>query len=301
VVPTIVGATASGKTAVALALKAHWPLTVLSADSRQVYRGLDIGTAKPTPAERAAVPHFGFDLVEPGEFYSAGRFARDAAVWLAGLPGDAFPVVVGGTGFYVRALADGLFREPPLDPARRDRLRAWARRAPMLGRWAARLDPAYRGGGLQRAMRAVELALLTGKALSSWQSIARVEGVMRPWYVRLTLPRAILHRRIERRVGEMLQRGLVAEVRRLLATGVPADAPGLDAVGYREVVRHLRGELPEAELKSAIVLATRQYAKRQETWFRHQLVGHPVVTLDATDEAGILARRITDLWAHRGD
>ena len=115
-VAVVVGPTAIGKTRVAAALARHWPLVVISADSRQVYRGLDRGTGKPTGAERVAVPHLGLDLIDPGERYSAGRFAREAAAWLAGLGPETWPVVVGGTGLYVRALADGLFREPPLDP-----------------------------------------------------------------------------------------------------------------------------------------------------------------------------------------
>ena len=291
----MVGPTAVGKTAVVLALAEHWPLLVIAADSRQVYRGLDIGTAKPTLEERRRVPHLGIDVVDVGERYSAGRFARDAAGWLSAAGSDR-RVVVGGTGFYVRALADGLFREPPLDRARRSRFREWARTAERLGRWAARLDPGYSGGGRQRAARTVEISLLTGRPLSWWQREAKAEGVMRPWYVRLTLPRAVLHRRIERRCRAMLEAGMVAEVRGLLAGGLAAGAPGLDAVGYREVVQHLRGDLPGDLLLNAITAATRRYAKRQETWFRHQLMGHPVITLDATDAPEPLARRIVDLW-----
>lgn len=300
-VPVLVGPTAVGKTAVALALAEHWPVAVISADSRQVYRGLDLGTAKPTVAERERVPHYGLDLVDPGVRYSAGRFAADAARWLAtSLERGAQPVVVGGTGFYVRALADGLFVEPPIERERRDRLRRWARGHEGLGRWAVRLDPAYSGGGRQRAARVIEIALLTGYPLSWWQRQASAEGVMRPWYVRLTVPRALLHRRVDTRVREMLRAGLVEEVRRLRSRGVARDAPGLDAVGYREVVQHLEGGLPEAALADAIARATRRYAKRQETWFRHQLVGHPVITLDATDVPDLLARRIVELWAERG-
>ena len=141
----------------ALALAAHWPLEIISADSRQIYRRLDIGTAKPTRKERARVPHHGLDLVDPGARYSAGHFARDAEGWLADIRGRGrLPVVVGGTGLYVRALAEGLFREPPLDPARRRSLDAFtARLEPLeLLRWAGRLDPGFRGGGRQRAARA---------------------------------------------------------------------------------------------------------------------------------------------------
>ena len=310
-VPVLVGPTGIGKTAVAVAMAALEPLTVISADARQVYRGLDIGTAKPDAAILRRVPHLGLDLVEPGERYSAGRFARDAARWLAEVRmAGRLPLVVGGTGLYVRALAEGLFREPPLDPARRDRLRAWAGglegRGGGLARWAARLDPRYAGGGRQRAARAVEVALLTGRALSWWQRQARETGLMRPWYIHLTLPSEALRRRIAERVDRMLAGGaLVAEVRGVLASGASADAPGLDGVGYREVVAVLQGRLLERDLREAIVVATRRYAKRQETWFGHQLrrdVGTGrqdaggVWTLDATDAPSVLAGRIHERW-----
>ena len=307
-VPVLAGPTAVGKTALAAALGRLLPITVISADARQVYRGLDIGTAKPDAAVRAELPHRGLDVVEPGERYSAGRFARDAARWLVEIAAEGRqPLVVGGTGLYIRALAGGLFREPPLDPARRDRVRAWAQAMPaaMLARWAGRLDPGFRGGGRQRAARGVEMALLTGRALSWWQREARDAGVMRPWYILLTLPRDALHRRIDARVDAMLAAGLVEEVRGVLTRGVPADAPGLDAVGYREVVAMLTGSLGPAELRAAIVRATRQYAKRQETWFRHQLRGEggsgkgegSVWTLDASDAPERLAALVRDRWA----
>lgn len=298
-VPVIVGPTGVGKTAVAVALARYWPVTVISADSRQVYRGLEVGTAKPSAAERRLAPHLGLDLVAPGERYSAGRFARDAARWLTELDPARRPVVVGGTGFYVRALADGLFREPEMDPARRERLRSWTGQREPLARWAARLDPQYTGGGRQRAARTVEVALLTGRPLSWWQREARVEGVMRPWYLRLTAPRATLHARILQRAERMIAGGWVEEVRALLAGGLSPDAPGLDAVGYPEVVRHLAGSLPAEQLVAAIAIATRRYAKRQETWFRHQLEGHPVISLDASGSPEALAGRIVELWEAR--
>ncbi len=299
VVPVLVGPTAVGKTAVACALAEHWPITVISADSRQVYRGLDIGTAKPTADILEQVPHVGLDVVDPGERYSAGRFARDATRWLTEIGPSRLPVVAGGTGFYGRALADGLFREPPIDARAREKFRAWAANADALGAWAARLDPEYRGGGRQRASRTVEVALLTGRPLSTWQREAKAEGAMRPWYVRLTAPRRFLHDRIRRRVGAMLRAGWVDEVRQVLQAGVAPDAAGLDGVGYRDVIAHLQGTVTERELADAIAASTRQYAKRQETWFRHQLIGHPVVTLDGTDPPNVLARRIVELWEER--
>ncbi len=252
----------------------------------------------------------GLDVVEPGERYSAGRFARDAAQWLGQIrDAGRQAVVVGGTGLYVRALAEGLFHEPPLEPARRERLRAWAATLTpaRLAHWAARLDRRFAGGGRQRAGRAIEVALLTGRGLSWWQAHARETGAMRPWYIQLTLPRDALHRRIAQRVDEMLAGGLVDEVRRILAAGVAPHAPGLDGVGYREVAAMLAGRLQERDLREAIVVATRRYAKRQETWFRHQLRGErgagsgsiEVWTLDATEPPDALAARIARQWRER--
>jgi tRNA dimethylallyltransferase len=308
--PVIVGPTGAGKTAVAVALASFTPITVISADARQIYRGLDIGTAKPSAETLARVPHLGLDLIDPGDRYSAGRFARDAAGWLAeARAAQRQPVVVGGTGLYIRALAEGLFHEPPFDPARREQLRHWSAllEGPDLARWAGRLDPRFPGGGRQRAARAIEVALLTGHALSWWQRAARESGTLRPWYIHLTAPRELLHRRLAARLDQMLAAGFVEEVRGVLETGVMPDAPGLDGVGYREVVSMVQGHLPEAELRDAILVSTRRYAKRQDTWFRHQLRGgvgsgqwEPEVwTLDATEEAGMLARLIFERWRDR--
>ena len=301
-VPVVVGPTAVGKTAVGLALAAHWPLEIISADSRQVYRRLDIGTAKPTRKERARVPHHGLDLVDPGTRYSAGHFARDAEGWLADIRArQRMPVVVGGTGLYVRALAEGLFREPALDTARRRSLDAFtARLEPLeLLRWAGRLDPGFRGGGRQRASRAIEVALLTGQPLSYWQEAARARAALEPWYVVLTVPRPVLHQRITRRAAEMVQRGLIEEVASVLAEGHAPTAPGLDGIGIREAVDYLHGRRPRAAVAEAIAVSTRQYAKRQQTWFRHQLAG-AVLTLDATRPPERLAAEIAEAWERRG-
>lgn len=298
----LVGPTAVGKTAVALALSAHWPLEIVSADSRQVYRRLDVGTAKPTRKERARVPHHGLDLVDPGERYSAGHFARDAVGWVAAVRNRGkLPLVVGGTGLYVRALAEGLFREPPLDSARRRSLDAFtARLEPLeLLRWAGRLDPGFRGGGRQRAARAIEVALLTGRPLSHWQKVARDGSAIDPWYIVLTVPRPVLHQRIAARAEEMMRRGLIEEVAAVLAEGHRPDAPGLDGVGIREAVEYLHGRRPRESVPGAVATSTRQYAKRQQTWFRHQL-GAPVLTLDATRGPERVAADIVEQWKARG-
>ncbi len=297
-VPVLVGPTAVGKTAVALALAERLPLEVVSADSRQIYRRLDIGTAKPTPRELRRVPHHGIDLVAPGERYSAGRFAREAAGWVTEIARRGRqPIVVGGTGLYVRALVEGLFLEPPLDPDRRRALDEYVARLGTsdLVRWASRLDPAFGGGGRQRAVRAIEVGLLSGQPLSLWQRHARAASVVDPWYVVLTVPRPVLHRRIEVRAEEMVRRGVIEEVASVLAEGTPPGAPGLDGVGIREAVEYLQGLRPRPMVAEAIAISTRQYAKRQETWFRHQLVG-PVLTIDATRPVERLAEEIAAAW-----
>lgn len=297
--PILVGPTAIGKTAVALALAELLPIEIVSADSRQVYRSLDVVTAKPTARERQRVPHHLIDLIRPGERYSAGRFAVEAADAIKAIRGRGrIPVVVGGTGLYIKALAHGLFVEPPLDRPRREQLVhvTAALDHASLVRWATRLDPAYSGaGGRQRAARAIEIALLTGQALSWWQRAAAVTGSVTPWIVRLTAPRPILHQRIQARTDEMVRRGLLQEIAAALADGAAPDAPGMDGVGVREAVAVLHGTLDHALLAGAISTSTRQYAKRQETWFRHQL-GDVALTIDATRAPRETAATIAAAW-----
>jgi tRNA dimethylallyltransferase len=191
-----------------------------------------------------------------------------------------------------------LFTEPALDPARRRSLDAWtARLEPIeLLRWAARLDPGFRGGGRQRAARAIEVALLTGRALTYWQQAARARGSLDPWYIVLTVPRPVLHQRIARRAEDMVRRGVIEEVAAVLAEGHPPNAPGLDGIGIREAVEYLHGARPRDTVAEAITMGTRQYAKRQQTWFRHQLTG-TVSTLDATRAPEKLAAEIAEMWA----
>ncbi len=204
--------------------------------------------------------------------------------WLADIRARGkLPVVVGGTGLYVRALAEGLFRgaaarsrQAPL--ARCVDRAARAHRAAALGRSAR---PGFRGGGRQRAARAIEVALLSGHPLSYWQQAARAQGSLDPWYIVLTVPRPVLHQRIARRAEEMVRRGLIEEVAAVLAEGHAATRPGLDGIGIREAVEYLHGSATARDGRRGDHHRTRQYAKRQQTWFRHQLAGN-VVMLDAT-------------------
>ena len=299
----ITGPTASGKTALSLEVARRLDGEIVSVDSRQVYRGMDIGTAKATAAERAAVPHQGLDLIEPSQRYSAGRFARDAQRWIAAIrERGRTPVLVGGTGFFLRALTQPLFREPPMESGRRRRLEQALE--PLdearLWRWLARLDPPIvsrmgGAGGRQRLKRAIEVALLTGRPLSWWQREAAGEEALPLLVFVCELPRAELYRRIDRRVHAMVEQGLLDEVRRLRDQGFDESVPGMSATGYREMLAHLRGDVSLDEAIEQIQRATRQYARRQLTWFRNQLP-ESAVRLDATRPVNELADEVADRW-----
>jgi tRNA dimethylallyltransferase len=303
----VVGATASGKTAASLALAARVHAEVISMDSRQVYRGMDVGTDKVRPAARALVPHHGLDLVAPDERYSAGRFARDARAWIAAIRArGCLPLLVGGSGFFLRALIDPVFAEPPLDPPRLAALRRYlaAQDRERLERWVERLDPERaalaRQGGPQRLSRTIEVALLSGRPLSWWHRAAPPEvGGLPGAIVVLDLPRDEMDRRIAERVGSMVEHGLVEEVRGLLAAGYTEDAPGMTGTGYREIAAHLRGEVSLEEALDQIRAHTRQYARRQLTWLRHQLPDS-AVRVDATAPAEEIADRALAAYEQAG-
>jgi tRNA dimethylallyltransferase len=296
----LTGPTASGKTGLAIAAARRLGAEIISMDSRQVYRGMDIGTAKPAAADRDGVLHHGFDLVEPSERYSAGAFARDATRWIADIRRrGAVPMLVGGTGFFLRALTHPLFDEPPMEPERRERLKRWLDRMPdpELHRWTAALEPeaAQRGGGRQRLARALEVALLSGRPLGWWhRHAAYPPPAIRPIIFVLELPRPLLFERIDARVGDMLAAGLVDEVRSLLDRGFGEADPGLNATGYVELIPHLRGAVPLDAAADAIRRNTRRYARRQLTWFRNQLPD--AERFDATRPTTELVERIEEAW-----
>lgn len=286
-IPFVLGATGTGKTTLAIALARRLDGEIVSADSRQAYRGLEVGTAAPTPAERAAVPHHGVGFLDPGERYGAGRFATLARGWIEGIRARGrSPIVAGGTGLFVRALLAPLFREPELDADRRRRLGAWlARRETVeLADWAARLDPAFaaRLGVVdrQRAGRGVEIALLTGRPLSWWHAHAPGDGPIPARSFVLELPPGEHRTRLAERVRAVLAGGWPEEVRGLLAAGYGEGSPAWNALGYREVAALVRGEIGEAEAEERIERATWRYARRQRTWLRTQLPGE-AVPLDA--------------------
>jgi tRNA dimethylallyltransferase len=297
----ITGPTAVGKTAIGILVAKRLGAEIVSMDSRQVYRGMDIGTAKPTLAEREGIPHFGFDLVSPAERYSAGRFARDARNWIAGIRERGHvALLVGGTGFFLRALTHPLFREPELAPEHRAGLDRFLREqdAEELRRWAEALDPraaGMRAGGRQRLQRVIEVALLTGHPITWWHAHAPGSDPLSAHIVVLERPRAVLVRRIDDRVERMLASGLADEVRELLAEGYTLESPGMNATGYAELVPYVRGERTLAEAVAMTRAATRRYARRQMTWFRNQLPPG-AVRLDAERPPQEVADTIVELW-----
>jgi tRNA dimethylallyltransferase len=274
----IVGPTATGKSALALAVAEELDGEIVNADALQVYRGFDLGTAKPSPEERQRVPHHLIDILDPHERYSAGEFARRARAAIADIEARGrLPIVAGGSGLYLRALIEGISPVPPGDPATRRALRARlaAEGLPALHAELARRDPETAArlppGDSQRILRALEVTLVSGVPLSAW--IARQPfGAQRLSATRvgLTLPRGVLYDRIAARVLRMVERGWVGEVARLLGSGLTPDLPAFQAIGYRQLARHVLGEWPLGRAVDETIQATRRFAKRQQTWFRKE-------------------------------
>ncbi len=275
----LMGPTASGKTALACALRERFPLELVSVDSALVYRGLDIGTAKPDAATLARHPHRLIDLRDPRDTYSAGDFRGDALQAMADIAAHGrVPLLVGGTGLYFRALQHGLAELPAADPVLR---RALEREAELLGLPAlharlATLDPPaaarIRVSDPQRLLRALEVIALSGRPLSELQ---RQAGERMPYrLLKLALvpvDRAPLRERIAQRFDAMLDAGFLDEVRGLRTRGLDPDLPALRAVGYRQAWEHLDGRTDAAKFRERAIFATRQLAKRQVTWLRAEL------------------------------
>lgn len=275
----ITGPTTSGKTQVSIAVAEALDGEIICMDSRQVYRGMDIGTDKVSMENRDRVRHHGLDLRDPDELYSAGQFSRDARGWIEEISGRGrVPLLVGGTGLFLRSLTHPLFKQPDIDADRLEALRSFMAKRPTteLERWVGALDSGRadlaREGGPQRLGRTIEVALLTGRPLSWWHSQGTsdqepLDGLI----VVLDKDREELDRRIDARVTRMAAEGLVDEVRGLLERGFGPDAPGMSGTGYRGIVAYLGGEMTLDEALDRMRSQTRQYARRQLTWFRHQL------------------------------
>ncbi len=274
--PSLVGATCTAKTEVACLVARHVPIEVVGADSRQIYRGFDAGTAKPTASEQERVPHHLVDVADPGEGFSAARFAELAHGAAEEIRArHHVPFLVGGSGLYVRATLRGLFEGPAASPDVRRRLVERARTegasalhaelARVDGESARRLHPS----DVVRVVRALEVRELTGEPLSAHHARhrARTPRTRGPSFG-LAWETEVLVQRIEARVQAMLASGWIEEVQALLERGIPDDAPAWNALGYGTVRELVRGRISREEAQESIVRATRQLAKRQRTWFR---------------------------------
>lgn len=274
----VLGPTATGKTSLGVQLAKEVDGEIINADALQVYRGLEIGTDKPPPELRRAVPHHLIDILDPEEPYSAGEFSRRARPLIDEIrQRGRVPILVGGSGLYLRAVLEGLSPMPRTDPEVREELEA---RCASVGLAALydelrAVDPAtarrLAPGDRQRILRALEVARSSGRPLSAWiaeqpQGGERLDAVK----LGLTLPRSILYDRIASRVAEMLERGWVAEVKALLRVGTDPRCPAFQAIGYRQLARHVQGGWSLQAAKDDTIRATRRYAKRQMTWFRKE-------------------------------
>jgi tRNA dimethylallyltransferase len=272
----LAGPTCAGKTALALELAARHPVEIVSVDSAQVYRGMDVGTSKPSAAVRARVPHHLIDVCDPAERYSAGRFRRDALRLIAEIRGRGrVPLLTGGTMLYFRALLHGIAPLPEADAALRARIDARARHLgwPALHAELAAVDPdaaaRIRPADGQRIQRALEVIELTGERLSVLQRLAEPAPVRLAAFAIVPEDRAGLYRRIDERFLAMMDEGFLDEVRALRERGdLHADLPSLRSVGYRQLWAHVAGECGLDEAIAAGQRATRNLAKRQLTWLR---------------------------------
>ena len=295
----ICGPTGAGKSSLAMQLARRHGLHVLSADSRQVYRGFDIGTAKPSRADMAAVTHHAIDIADPTERWSAALWATRARTVLAE-NGNRRVVVVGGTGLYLRALTTAFFTEPSLDGERRRALAGALAdlSSDELRRWVEHLDPSRAQLGRTQLLRAVEVALLTGRRLSDWHREAPdVGGLRARWLV--VDPSEALQARLEQRLSTMLEAGWLDEVRDL-ARRIPPAAPAWLACGYHALLSVAEGFRTLEDARTSILIATRQYAKRQRTWFRHQLPADEgrVTRLDPRDPD---CEALVEAWWRTGE
>ena len=277
-VVAVLGPTATGKSALALALAERYGGEIVNCDSTAVYRGFDIGTDKVAPADRRGIPHHLIDIVEPTAEYTAAQYARDAAEAIRGIYGRGrLPILAGGTGFYYRALTRGLFPGPGRDAALRARLEtiAGTRGVAFLHRMLRRVDresaARIQPRDLKRIVRAVEVYFLTGRPLTAHfadtQSLLPDFGLL-PIGVRL--PAAQISARVTRRVDEQFARGLLDEIRTLLARGIPETARPFGGLVYRQALEHLHGVRDEAATRALVAQENRRYARRQLIWFRKE-------------------------------
>ena len=275
--PIVLGPTGSGKSELAIHIALAIGGEIVNCDSLQVYRGFDVGTAKAPEPARLGVPHHLIDLIEPDQLFTAGDYAQQARGVLTEIAARRrTPIVVGGTGFYLRALLEGLSRGPLRNPALRERLELRERKRPLsLYRILSRLDPTaasrIHANDTKKIVRALEVRLLEGRPISELFSQGRdpLTG-FRPIKLGLNPPRALLNQRLDARTIRIFEAGLVEEVRVLLSSGVSRDAKPFESLGYKQAIQVLEGRSTFEHALRSTQLETRQYAKRQATWFRKE-------------------------------
>ena len=271
----VAGPTGTGKSRLGIMLARAFNGEIVGCDALQVYRRMNIGTAKVTPEEREGVPHHMIDIHDPDREFSAGDYQRQARQSINEISGRGrLPIVVGGTGFYLRALIDGLFEGPERSEELRARMRAIIQRkgTNILHRFLARIDPESAAkiavNDADRIIRACEIYLVSGKNMSWWQSRPRDALKGYRWLkIGIDLPRELLYQRINLRVERMFENGLLDETRRLLEI-YPATCPAFKAIGYRQSAEYIAGEITLAQAVESTQIESRRYAKRQLTWFR---------------------------------
>lgn len=296
----VLGPTASGKTGIALDLAERIDAEIINCDALQIYRGLDIGTAKPTGEERARVPHHLYDILDPQERFSAGQYARRAAAVLRDVLRRRHAILVGGTGLYFRALTQGMAEIPAIPDAVRDPIRRdLAESGPeaLHARLQAVDPPAAENlhpTDSQRIARALEVVEATGKSQLEWIAEQKKPELPGPLHAfALTLDREVLYDRIRLRTRAMFRAGWEGEVRALLGRGVDPGVPGFQAIGYREIVEAVQGRATSAEALDRILVQTRRYAKRQMTWFRREHGVHWLSADDPSRAVDIVLRSIS--------
>lgn len=272
---TIVGPTAAGKTAIAMKVAEKIPAAIISADSRQVYKYLDIGTAKPSPDDRKKVPFHLIDFVDPRDTYSSGQFARDAETKISEvLTKNKIPIVCGGTGLYIRALFNPFHNLPPSDKQIRNHLLKlvekkgleylYQKLQKLDPDWAIRVNPKDR----QRILRGLEVYEMTGQPLTEFLKSTPQKAKFLPYYIGINLPRPLLYHRINQRFKKMIEDGLIEETESLLKKGFSPQLSALRTIGYKEIIQYLQGECSLQEAVARAQQRTRNFARRQITWFK---------------------------------
>jgi tRNA dimethylallyltransferase len=294
-IPVILGATGVGKTEIAIRVAQSVDAEIVSADSRQIYKHMDIGTAKPTTAQRNAVPHWMIDVVEPDVDYSAARYASDATTTINDVLAKRRVLLAGGSGLYIRALFEGLFPSPPVD---RELRRQLLQEAAKLGSRVlhvrlSRVDPASANRihphDTKRLVRALEIYRMTGVPISQHHAEQAPAPEFSPQYIGLKRERAELNLRIERRVDRMMEEGFLEEVERILTMGYSPNLNSLNTLGYREMMSHLAGKSSIEEAVDLTKKQTRAYAKRQMSWFR-RITGVEWLDLSHENESSVVNR-----------